>query len=146
MDWKQLLASITGSVDEELLLRNEYLVTENRILHNQVKGRVHLSDGERKTLARRYLLYGASPRGAQSLALGGKAMARLRGRAVVTAEDVRTVLVRSLQHRIILNFEGVAPGIAPRDILANVLEVTREDPARAELSASASSWGSWSAP
>jgi len=33
MDWKQLLAYITGSVDQELLLRNEYLVTENRILH-----------------------------------------------------------------------------------------------------------------
>jgi hypothetical protein len=57
-------------------------------------------------------------------------------------EDVRTVLVRSLQHRIILNFEGVASGIAPRDIVANVLEVTPEDPARAEVSASASSWGS----
>jgi putative transposase len=51
MDWKTLLAYITGSVDQELLLRNEYLVTENRILRNQVKGRVHLSDGERKTLA-----------------------------------------------------------------------------------------------
>ena len=32
MDWKKLLAYITGSVDQELLLRNEYLVTENRIL------------------------------------------------------------------------------------------------------------------
>src|SRR5262245_38171220 len=51
MDWKQLLAYITGSVDQELLLRNEYLVTENRILHSQIKGRVHLSDGQRKTLA-----------------------------------------------------------------------------------------------
>jgi putative transposase len=51
MDWKQLLAYITGSVDQELLLRNEYLVTENRILRNQIKGRVHLSDGERRTLA-----------------------------------------------------------------------------------------------
>jgi putative transposase len=51
MDWKQLLASITGTVDQELLLRNEYLVTENRILRNQIKGRVRLTDGERKTLA-----------------------------------------------------------------------------------------------
>jgi putative transposase len=51
MDWKKLLAYITGSVDQELLLRNEYLVTENRILHSQIKGRVHLSDGQRKTLA-----------------------------------------------------------------------------------------------
>ena len=51
MDWKKLLAYITGSVDQELLLRNEYLVTENRILRNQINGRVRLTDGERKTLA-----------------------------------------------------------------------------------------------
>ena len=51
MDWKHLLAYITGTVDQELLLRNEYLVTENRILRNQIKGRIRLSDGERKTLA-----------------------------------------------------------------------------------------------
>src|SRR5258706_7664912 len=51
MEWKTLLAYITGTVDQELLLRNEYLVTENRILRNQIKGRVHLSDGERKALA-----------------------------------------------------------------------------------------------
>src|SRR5437588_12375238 len=51
MDWKILLAYITGTVDQELLLRNEYLVTENRMLRNQIKGRVRLSDGERKTLA-----------------------------------------------------------------------------------------------
>src|SRR5215813_5097092 len=51
MDWKTLLAYITGTVDQALLLRNEYLVTENRILRNQITGRVRLSDGERKTLA-----------------------------------------------------------------------------------------------
>jgi len=51
MDWKKLLAYISGSVDEELLLRNEYLVTENRILRAQIKDRLKLTDGERKTLA-----------------------------------------------------------------------------------------------
>jgi hypothetical protein len=51
MGWKRLLAYITGSVDQELLLRNEYLVTENRLLRKQIPGRVRLSDGERKTLA-----------------------------------------------------------------------------------------------
>ena len=51
MDWKHLLAYITGTVDQELLLRNEYLVTENRILRHQINGRVRLSDGERETLA-----------------------------------------------------------------------------------------------
>jgi len=45
------LAHITGTVDQELLLRNEYLVTENRILRNQLKGRLRLSNGERNALA-----------------------------------------------------------------------------------------------
>ena len=47
MGWKRLLAYITGSVDQELLLRNEYLITENKILRNQIKGRLRLSDPER---------------------------------------------------------------------------------------------------
>src|SRR5215472_4134921 len=51
MDWKTLLAYITGTVDQELPVRNEYLLTENRILRDQLKGRVRLSDGERKALA-----------------------------------------------------------------------------------------------
>jgi putative transposase len=51
MDWKQLLAYMTGSIDEELLRRNEYLVTENRILRQQITGRVRLTDAERKALA-----------------------------------------------------------------------------------------------
>jgi transposase InsO family protein len=51
MAWKTLLAYITGSVDQHLLLRNAYLVTENRMLRHQIKGRVRLSDGERKALA-----------------------------------------------------------------------------------------------
>jgi hypothetical protein len=40
----RLLAYITGSVDEELLRRNEYLTTENRILRRQIQGRLRLSD------------------------------------------------------------------------------------------------------
>ena len=52
MDWKKLLAYITGSVDEDLVLRNEYPATENRILRNQINGRLCLTDGERKTLAK----------------------------------------------------------------------------------------------
>jgi len=51
MNWKRLLAHITGSVDEELLLRNEYLATENRILRNQINGRLRLTDSDRVSLA-----------------------------------------------------------------------------------------------
>jgi len=48
MDWKTLLAYITGSVDQELLLRNEYLIIENCLLHKQITDRVRLSDSERQ--------------------------------------------------------------------------------------------------
>ena len=51
MDWKTMLSYISGCVDEELLLRNEYLVAENRVLRNQLQSRLRLTDGERRSLA-----------------------------------------------------------------------------------------------
>jgi putative transposase len=51
MHWKLFLAYITGSADQDLLLRNEYLVSENRILRHRIRGRIRLNNGERKTLA-----------------------------------------------------------------------------------------------
>jgi len=50
MDWARVLAYVTGTVDQELLARNEYLAAENRILKAQLKGRLKLSDAERATL------------------------------------------------------------------------------------------------
>ena len=51
MDWARMLAYITGTVDQELLLRNEYLAAENRILKAQLKTPLRLTDSERVTLA-----------------------------------------------------------------------------------------------
>src|SRR5262249_50231068 len=51
MDWKKLLGSVTESVDEELRLRNAYLVAENRMLHQQINGRMQLTDSDRQALA-----------------------------------------------------------------------------------------------
>jgi len=51
MDWKKLLGSITESVDEELRLRSAYLVAENRILRQQVRGRVQFTNSDRQGLA-----------------------------------------------------------------------------------------------
>ena len=50
MDWARILAYMTGTVDQELLGRNEYLAAENRILKAQLKGRPDLSDAERGAL------------------------------------------------------------------------------------------------
>lgn len=51
MIWARMLAYITGTIDQELLLRNEYLTAENRVLRTQIKGRLLLSDAEKATLA-----------------------------------------------------------------------------------------------
>ena len=51
MPWKALLANVTGTIDEELRLRNTYLITENRILRSKLTGRIKLRDEERRELA-----------------------------------------------------------------------------------------------
>jgi hypothetical protein len=50
MNWARILAYATGTVDQELMARNEYLATENSILKAQLTGRLKLSDADRKTL------------------------------------------------------------------------------------------------
>jgi putative transposase len=52
MNWKRMLACMTGSVDEELRLRNDYLVTENRILRRRLQGRLQLTDSDCISLAK----------------------------------------------------------------------------------------------
>jgi hypothetical protein len=49
--WARLLAFVTGLVNQELLLQNEYLAAENRILRARLPSRLQLSDPERCTLA-----------------------------------------------------------------------------------------------
>jgi hypothetical protein len=51
MLWARMLAYVTGMVNQELLLQNEYLGAENRILRGKIKGRLLLSEGEKVTLA-----------------------------------------------------------------------------------------------
>jgi hypothetical protein len=52
MDWARILAYVTGTVDQELLARNEYLAAENRILKARLKGRLKLSDASEPRSAR----------------------------------------------------------------------------------------------
>ena len=49
--WARLLAYVTGQINQELLLQNEYLIAENRILRSQLPKRLRLSDAQRSTLA-----------------------------------------------------------------------------------------------
>jgi MoxR-like ATPase len=71
---------------------------------------------------KRYVHYGSSPRGVQSLVLAGKVRALFQGRFHVSLEDIRTVALPCLRHRLILNFEGEAEGIDSGNLIRDILE------------------------
>jgi MoxR-like ATPase len=82
----------------------------------------HPDAEESPELTRKYVRYGSSPRGAQSLILGAKVRAILDGRYNVSREDIQAVALPSLRHRLILSFEGEAEGIDPDGIVQHLLE------------------------
>jgi MoxR-like ATPase len=77
-------------------------------------------EGRENLLANKYVRYGSSPRGAQTLILGGKVRALLDGRFNVSMEDIRALLLPALRHRIILNFEAQADGRTTDDLLDEI--------------------------
>ena len=73
-----------------------------------------------------YVRWGASPRGAQTLALASKVRALLEGRFNVSFEDIRRVYLPAMRHRVLLNFEAQAEGIDPDQVLLDILEKVPE--------------------
>lgn len=71
---------------------------------------------------RRYVSYGASPRGLQALIRGARVWAALHGASAVSTDDVRAIALVALRHRIILNFEGEAQQIRVDDLIAKLLD------------------------
>jgi MoxR-like ATPase len=77
-------------------------------------------------LAQKFVLYGSSPRGLQSVILAAKARSLLAGRPNVSFEDIRIMLPPSLRHRLILNLEADAEGVSAEKIISEVLEQVPE--------------------
>ena len=73
-------------------------------------------------IANQYLRFGSSPRGAQSLLLAGKTRALTQGRFNVSLEDIRSVAIAALRHRLILNFEAEAEGITSDHVIEEILK------------------------
>jgi MoxR-like ATPase len=74
----------------------------------------------------RYLRFGASPRGAQAIVLAAKVRALLQGRYNVSFEDVRSVYLPAMRHRVLLNFEAQAENIPSDQVLAQILNEVKE--------------------
>ncbi len=82
----------------------------------------HPDNPDAPDLVRRYVRFGSSPRGAQSLLLGGRVLALLNNRFNVAIEDITSLAPAALRHRILLNYEGQGEGIRTEDIVQTVLD------------------------
>jgi MoxR-like ATPase len=92
---------------------------------------LNTGDTARTTLAKddfvnRYVSFGSSPRGGQTLMLGAKVLALLDGRANVSYDDVDRIAVPTLNHRLVLNFAAEAESIDPRDIVVRIVQSARK--------------------
>jgi MoxR-like ATPase len=86
------------------------------------------ANGDGVALVRRFVLYGSSPRGLQTLILAGKARALLAGRPNVSFDDIRSMTAPGLRHRLILKLEADAEGVSSEDVLADVVRQVPEVP------------------
>jgi MoxR-like ATPase len=77
---------------------------------------------EAHEMAKKYVRYGSSPRGAQALVECGRVRALMRGRYHLSVDDIQQVAPAVLRHRIILNFDAHADGQTPETILAAVIK------------------------
>jgi len=80
-------------------------------------------------VVRRYVRFGASPRGAQALVLAAKAAALLDGRPNVAAADIRAMAYAALRHRLVLGYEAAADAVASDDLVRAVLDAVPDPPA-----------------
>jgi MoxR-like ATPase len=74
---------------------------------------------------KQYVRFGSSPRGAQAMLLAAKIRALMDGRFSASSDDVRASALPALRHRMILNFEGEAEGVASDTVLKELLETLK---------------------
>ena len=82
----------------------------------------HPNSPQAPALVKKFVRYGASPRGGQALILGAKVTALLAGRFNVAFEDVQAIAPAALRHRLLLNFEGLAEGINTDAVISELLK------------------------
>jgi len=81
----------------------------------------HPDQGYATGMVKRFVRYGASPRGAQAIILYAKILAVLDSRFHVAKDDINKAAPAVLRHRMILNFEGQAENISADDIVADLI-------------------------
>lgn len=139
------LETILDRTTESIKPKAEAVLTGDRILEmSQLARKIPIADQVRRygiaivvathpdnelaaEPAKKYVRYGSSPRGLQSMILGAKIRAILDNRFHVAREDLREMAMPVLRHRLILNFEGQAEGISADDVVQKIINKIPED-------------------
>ena len=127
--------SVTEPVPEAVLTGNDLLEMRETILAVPISRPVqdyavrlvlgtHPDLETAHPLTRQYVRYGASPRGAQALVLGAKIRALLHDRIHVSSEDIESIALPVLRHRVLLNFEGEAERVSTDSVIEALLRDT----------------------
>ncbi len=90
----------------------------------QLCGTSRPADSRASQISKDYVMWGAGPRGAQSLILAAKARALLEGRTVPTTGDIQALAIPILRHRIIINHRAVGDGVTVDQVVQKLLNQT----------------------
>ena len=104
------------------LIREVPVAAHVRDLASGIVMATHPQWADAPEVTRRFVRYGASPRGAQALILGAKVRALAEGRYNVSADDLKALVAPALRHRVILNFAGEAAGIDIDTLLGPIVD------------------------
>jgi MoxR-like ATPase len=123
---------IEAVLDRERILQMRHVVRDVAVARHvqdyavRVLEATHPDHAEAPEKVKRFVRFGASPRGAQACLIGAKVQALFDGRFSASVDDVRKVAKAALRHRVILNFEGEAEGVATDQVLDEILATVRE--------------------
>jgi MoxR-like ATPase len=120
-------AQVSPVVDRDSIMEVRSVCREVLVAPHVQEFAVHLvmatqpEQTEAHELAKKYIRYGSSPRGAQALVECGRVYALMRGRFHIAIDDVLHVAPAVLRHRIILNFDAHAEGQDTESVLMNIV-------------------------
>ncbi len=133
---EQIVEETTGDADHPVravleaddLMDMQHLVRRIPVPQLVVSGAVALArmtrpgDSSAPPAIREYVSWGAGPRASQFLVLGAKARAALEGRPMADLDDVKSVALSVLRHRVVINFAAEAAGRTAEDVCQELIE------------------------
>jgi MoxR-like ATPase len=123
---------VTPVLDRDGILQMRKVVRDVAVAHHvkdyaiRVLEATHPDRTSAPEKVKRFVRFGASPRGAQAMLLAAKIRALMDGRFAAAIDDVRWAAKPALRHRVILNFEGEAEGVRGDDVLDEILRTVKE--------------------